>query len=179
VDRREARTALVAMGSHCDPPLSPRECLGALKSGYKTRRPKLSYKTMADQLDVSPAEAEILSQVLYGACQPGDRRFFPAAERFGQVEPITNSAGQDNRKTKRSIRHEVITAIVMKRSGRVPSVREMQKELLLAGSIEASLGSLHADYKALGLVSHFTQGQEDARAAHEASREQLRQFLVA
>jgi hypothetical protein len=97
----------------------------------------------------------------------------------GQVEPITNSAGEDNRQTKRSIRHAAITAIVMKRGGRVPSVREIQKELLLAGSIDASLGSLHADYKAMDLVSHFTREQDDVRLAHKASREQLRQFLAA
>jgi hypothetical protein len=71
-----------------------------LKQGYSTSQPKLEYKTMAEWLDVTPAEAEVVSQVLYGKCQPGDRRFFPAAQRFGQLEPVTTVTGEKTRRTK-------------------------------------------------------------------------------
>jgi hypothetical protein len=163
------------MGALCDPPLSLRECLGALTSGYKTRRPKVAYRTIADQLDVTPAEAEIVSQVLYGDTRAGDGRFFPPAQRFGHIEPITNSAGGDTRRTKRFIRRHAISMIV-KRHGRVLSVREMQKELLVEGGIESSLGGLHTDYKALELISDFTQGRENTRASRKGARETLPLF---
>jgi hypothetical protein len=174
-ERREARTALIEMGAHCDPPLSVRECLGAVKAAYKTRMAKLCYQTMADQIDLTPEEAEIVSQVLYGDSRSGDRRFFPAARRFGQVEPITNSVGGNTRRTKQAIRRDAIAAIVDKR-GRVPTVREMRKELREAGGIESSVGGLHSDYKAMGLTSHFTLGQKDAQQAPEVSTEHVQQL---
>jgi hypothetical protein len=102
VSRQDAWAALCEMGENCTPPLSKEECRRALKTGYKTRMPKLGYKTMADVLDVTPTEAEIVSQALYSNCQPGDRRFFPAAQRFGPVEPITSVSGKNTRRTSRS-----------------------------------------------------------------------------
>jgi hypothetical protein len=115
--------------------------------------------------------------VLYGNSQAGDRRFFPAAQRFGNVEPITNSAGENTRRTKRITRRHAITTIV-KRHRRVLSVREMQKELLLEGGIESSLGSLHGDYKALGLTSDFIKEKESSQTPREVARGSLPLFTA-
>jgi hypothetical protein len=158
-DYREARRSLVEMGQCCEPPLSARECMDAWRQGNRTKQPKLAYRTMAEWLDVTPAEAEVVSQFLYGKCQAGDRRFFPAAQRFGQLEPVTSVTGEKMRRTKLFIRHEGIRK-VMAAAGCVPSVREMQAELLKLG-IEVSVGSLHADYKALDLHSTFTHRRRE------------------
>ena len=159
LDYQEARRSLVEMGRYCNPPLSARECIESLKQGYRTSQPKLEYRTIAEWLDVTPAEAETVSQVLYGGCQAGDRRFFPAAQRFGHLEPVTCVTGEKTRRTKLFIRREGIRNIV-DAAGGVPSVREMQAELLKLG-IEVSIGSLHADYKALDLLSTFTHRRSE------------------
>src|SRR5271168_3918927 len=123
VRHQGAWAALWEMGQSCTPPLSKEECGRALRMGYKTRMPKLEYKTIANVLDVTPTEAEIVSQALYGNCQPGDRRFFPAAARFGPVEPVTDFSGKNTRRTKQIIRHEHITTANID-AGKVLSIRE-------------------------------------------------------
>jgi hypothetical protein len=175
VGRQDAWLALCEMGENCIPPLSKAECRQALKRGYKTRMPKLEYKTMANALDVTPTEAEIVSQALYGNCQPGDRRFFPAAQRFGPLEPITNDPGKNTRRTKQIIRREHITTANID-AGQVLSFREMQGTLLNAG-IEASLGTLHSDYKALGLASAFSQRLTDNRVQVLEAQGRIQSFF--
>jgi hypothetical protein len=151
VDMGQAKTALLEMGKRCSPSLSNGECRLALKSGYNTRKRKLSYKTVADLLDVSPAEAECISQMLYGTSPAGDRRFFPAAQRFGAMMPITNPSGDPTRRTKKLILDEAIDG-VLSATGHVPSIRVMQCELL-KGGCQVGVGTLQRRYKALGLVS--------------------------
>jgi MFS family permease len=58
------------------------------------------------------------------------------------------------------------------------SIREMQKELLLEGGIESSLGGLHGDYKALGLVSDFTKEKESSQTSREVARGSLPLFTA-
>jgi hypothetical protein len=175
VSRDDAWVALCEMGESCTPTLSKGECRQALKMGYKIRMAKLEYKTMANLLDVTPTEAEVVSQALYGNCQPGDRRFFPAAQRFDPVEPITNISGKNMRRTKQIIRREHITTANID-AGRVLSFREVQGTLLKAG-IEASLGTLHADYKALGLASAFSQRLTENRGQVLEAQSQIQSFF--
>jgi len=175
VSHQDAWAALCEMGESCTPPLSKEECRRALKMGYQTRMPKLEYRTMANLLDVTPMEAEIVSQALYGNCRPGDRRFFPAAQRFGPVEPVTNVSGKNTRRTKQIIRREHITTANIN-AGKVLSVREMQVTLLKAG-IEASLGTLHADYKALGLKSAFSQRQTEKKGQVLKAQSRIQSFF--
>jgi hypothetical protein len=177
VERREAEHAVIEMGSHCTPPLPAAASMFAVKEGFKTKRAKLCYQTMADWLDVSPSEAEIVTQVLYASTQRGDRRFFPAAQRFGDLRPITNTSGTVLRATKKVARHDALRQILAD-SAHVPSVREMQAALLGVG-IEVSLGSLHADYKELELVSRFVQRRQQAEADSLESRKTLRAFFAA
>jgi hypothetical protein len=174
-DYREARCSLVEMGKCCEPPLSARECMEAWRQGYRTKRPKLAYRTMAEWLDVTPAEAEIVSQLLYGKCQAGDRRYFPAAPRFGAVEPVTSNTGEKTKRTKQYIRREEIGRIIAA-AGRVLSVREMQVELLRQG-IEGSIGTLHADYKTLNIQSAFADKRQQMSRQSSLDEEMVRAFF--
>jgi hypothetical protein len=147
----EIKAAVLDMGRQCDPQLSPGECIRAAKQARKATRVRLSYRTVADELDVSPPEAEVLTQMLYGNTRPGDRRFFPAATRFGNLQPVTTTLGGDLRSTKSAIRQTAILRVVSS-SPEIPSIREMMRQLEGIG-VETSIGTLQKEYKRLGLIS--------------------------
>src|ERR1035437_4434853 len=64
VQRRDAHLELEQMASDCTPPLPSGEVAAAIKTGYKPQMRKLSYHRMADLLQVTPNEAEIVTQAI-------------------------------------------------------------------------------------------------------------------
>jgi hypothetical protein len=163
---REIRAAVIEMGAQCKPSLSDGDCRRAVEQACKVRTTKVSYRTLADILDINPREAEIITQALYGNVRSGDHRFFPAAARFGDVQPVNTAGGDDFRGTKKARREQGILQIV-RESGSVPPIREMMRRLEAIG-ISASIGTLHKEYRRLGLVS-----SEGARRKRGRSFEQL------
>jgi hypothetical protein len=146
--RDDARKALQEMAAQCRPPLSVSECEATIKGVYKHKRGQLknSYHGMADILDVAPAEAELISQLI--------GRPFPPAARFGEWTLVTTQTGGEKRDTKRDTRRAEIRAIMREHEAqaRTPSYRAM-KALLYQRGIEASHVTVKADYEALGIVS--------------------------
>jgi hypothetical protein len=163
----EIYEAIFDMGAHCQPPLSPGECTRAVKQALKAKTVKLSYRTIAECLDVDPHEAEVITQALYGNVRSGDHRFFPAAARFGDLQPTTTNTGGEFRATKKVRREEYIQQIV-RENGWVPPIREMARQLEARG-VYASIGTLHADYKKLGLVSAEGARRERMRHSEQLS----------
>ena len=155
------RTVL-EMGAKCQPPLSDGECRRASKQAHKAKSVKMGYRTMADALEITPSEAEFITQVLYRNVRSGDRRFFPAASKFGDVQPVTTLTGGELRSTKRARREEAILRIVCE-SPSVPSIREMMRKLDALGTA-TSIGTLHKEYKRLGLASPIAVRRESALA---------------
>lgn len=165
----EARAAVCRMGRACDPPLSSSECLAAVRTGYKTKVGIVAHQKMANVLNVTPFEAEVVSQALYGNAPSGDRRYFPAASRFGEFQPVTASSGADTRDVKGGKRMAAINSILA--SGTVPTIRELQKMLLDKG-ISACNGTLQKDYAARGIKSAYGK-RCDARLAGRALQQML------
>jgi hypothetical protein len=163
----EILDAVFKMGNQCDPPLSPGECRRAVDQARKARRIKLSYRMIADALDVSTDEAEFLTQTLYANTRSADKRFFPAATRFGDIHPVTTRAGGELRSTKGQIRTTAILRITTAGT-EVPSLREMQRKLE-AGGVETSIGTLQKEYKRLGLNSPFAVRRENGRRFEQQS----------
>ena len=145
VSRADTRKALAEMAAQCRPPLIVSACDATIRGVYKYPRGKckISYHIMADTLDIIPEEAEAISQVI--------GRPFPAAVRFGKLEPMTTQTGGETRVTKQVNRRERIMAIIQAKRV-IPSYRAM-KTLLYDLGIETSHITIKADYEALGLVS--------------------------
>jgi hypothetical protein len=162
----EIRAAVLDMGNQCEPPLSEGECRRAAMQACRAKSVRLSYRTMADDLDVHPSEAEVVTQILYGNTRSGDHRFFPAASRFGTVQPITTPSGGQFRETKRAARERAILQVVHE-APTVPSIREMMRKLEAMG-VPASIGTLQKEYRRLGLNNAPASRRENARG-----REQL------
>ena len=148
-ESKEGATAAVfALGRDCRPPLTETECRGAVKQAFKGGRTssKVRYQTLADQLDVSPHEAEFVSQTL--------GKPFPAASRFGELIPWTKMSGQDTRDVRMLKRHDAIREIVAEvraGGGRVPSFRQMAAQLLARTGQEVSHVTVRNDYAVLGI----------------------------
>jgi hypothetical protein len=129
------------MASNCTPPLSAPECIRALKTGFKPEMKKLSYHRMANDLGVTPHEAEIITQTI--------GKPFPPSVSFGEWIPSTTFQGHCKRTPARQARREVITAIVGGGT-EIPSLRKMQRILFERG-IEASYVTIRKDYQTLGI----------------------------
>jgi hypothetical protein len=143
----DARRAILEMAKQCTPPLSVSSCDSTIKGVYKQKHMKhMSYHTMADLLDVAPAEAELICQVI--------GRAFPPAGRFGEWVPVTTQTGGEKRDAKRANRRAEIKAIIREHEAQAltPSYRAMAA-LLYERGIETSYATVMADYKALGIVS--------------------------
>ena len=158
ISPQQAEKAVLAMGARCRPQLGSAECQRAVQRGYKAKRVKLAYQTMADWLDVAPGEAKIITQKLYGDQCYSRRRFFPAAKRFGPNVPATGAPDAASRSAKRLLRHEAIGQILAE-SGGLPSVRKMQAELKRRG-IAVSVGTVFRDCKTCELA----KGRGQSRA---------------
>ncbi len=157
ISPQQAEKAVLAMGARCRPQLGSAKCQRAVQRGYKAKRVKLAYQTMADWLDVAPGEAKIITQKLYGD-QCYRPRIFPAAKRFGPNVPATGTPGGASRSAKRLLRHEAIGQILAE-SGGFPGVRKMQAELKRRG-IAVSVGTVFRDRKTCELA----KGRGQSRA---------------
>jgi hypothetical protein len=140
VHRRDARLKLEQMSSDCKPPLSSGELAAAIKTGYKREMRKLRYHRMADVLQVTPYEAEIIAQAI--------GKPFPPSANYGEWIPSTTIQGRHKRAPARLARRAEIAAIAGE-SQEMPSLRQMQRVLFERG-IEASHVTIMADYRALG-----------------------------
>jgi hypothetical protein len=152
-ESREGTTAAVmALGRQCGPPLTESECLGAIKQAFKSPRSSsnVRYQTLADQLDVCPAEAEYVTQRI--------GKPFPAASRFGELVPLTKLSGQDTREVRIFKRREAIREIlaeVQSGGGRRPSFRQMADLIRSRTRQEVSYVTVREDYRVLGIESSF------------------------
>lgn len=155
--RADAHRAVLEMAAQCRRPLSKSECESAIKNVYKHKRGKFktNYHHMADTFDVSPHEAEIISQAI--------GKPFPPASRFGEWKPATTQSGREK---KQANRQQEIRTIVrdIEVLGATPSYRAM-KGLLFARGIDASHVTIKADYKALGIISSGTANLSRISAA--------------
>jgi len=149
VRRRDVNLRLLEMASNCAPPLSIPECNAAMKTAYKPEMRKLSYHRLATVLQVTPHEAEIISQAL--------GKPFPPSAIHSEWIPSTTIQGLRKRSPERHARRQEIMAIVGERS-ETPSLREMRRILFKRG-IEASHVTIMADYRALGLSTPVARSQ--------------------
>jgi hypothetical protein len=140
VQRCDAYLKIQEIASNCTPPLSTAECAAAMKTGYKPAMRRLSYHRMADVLQVTPHEAEIIAQAI--------GKPFPPSATYGEWVPSTTIQGHHKRGSARQTRREAISAIVGE-IAELPSLREMQHFLFERG-IEASHVTIRTDYRILG-----------------------------
>jgi hypothetical protein len=151
VSRPDVSCKLQEMASNCTPKLSLSECEAALKTGYKPKMNKLSYHYMADSLNVTPQEAEIVTQAL--------NKPFPPSVSCGEWSPSTTIQGHRKRTPARQERRGEITSIV-RESIEVPSLRKM-KNILFERGIEVSHVTIRADYQTLGLCPDVVINREN------------------
>jgi hypothetical protein len=144
--RQDASSAVLSMGRDCKPPLSQAACRGAVDQAYKPRRGKKPprYQTLANDLDVSAGEAEIVTQTI--------GKPFPAATRLA-CTPVTKISGELTREELIRGRRWLIRKIIQD-VGNVPSLREMAKQLFLRYGFETSYVTVKADYAAMRIILH-------------------------
>jgi hypothetical protein len=136
-----------ALARDCRPPLPHGECLAVVRSVYKDHRSrKMSYRYIADQLAVTPAEAQSISEHL--------RKPFPAAHESPVTAPRIGPAGR--RATQRMLRRLLIRNLV-EGLGLVPSSRQLQV-LLRPSGMETTHVTLQADLRALGFNAQRSLG---------------------
>ncbi len=127
------------------------EAQGVVRSAYRQKTSRLSYKHIADTLVVTPDEANNLSRLT--------RRPFPAATAFPANEL------RQSQSERQVARRAAIKRIIESCAGKVPSYREMCARLAGEG-IEAARGTIQNDYQAVGLESEETRSrriQEDLK----------------
>jgi hypothetical protein len=150
--RRTGATAAVtlvqveALARACRPALPHGECLAVVRSVYKGRSRKMSYRYIADQLAVTPAEALSISETL--------RKPFPAAREDRASAAGNIPAGP--RATRCLLRRLFIRNLV-EELGMVPSSRRLQL-LLRSSGMEAGHVTLLADLRALGFSAQRSLG---------------------
>ena len=135
----DAIRTVCEFGQACIPPLPKGECLSAVKSAYRPCVRKMSYQTIADQLDVSPHEAQSISENL--------QKEFPAAARFGALPVVPSWRATGKRVTQRLLRRLEIRRIIQGH-GVVPSLRALQQMLGRVGIVVGHV-TIMADLKAL------------------------------
>jgi hypothetical protein len=97
---------------------------------------------LADQLDVSASEAEIVSQNI--------GKPFPAATHFA-CAPVTKISGELTRKNVIFWRRQLIREIIQE-AGNDPSLRKMEEQMRRQHGFEMSYVTVKADYAAMGIV---------------------------
>ena len=108
VKRHDVQLRVRQMASDCTPRLSDAECQSAMKTGFNPKMWKLSYGRLASILQVTPHEAEIITQAL-------GKPFPPSSAHFDWV-PTTTLQGRRRRTQERQARRREISAIVGARS---------------------------------------------------------------
>ncbi len=161
-DKLEAHQQVQEMGQQCRPKLSPADCRrtvdGAFDPKQKTRN--LRYQTIADQLLVTPDEAEIISQAI--------GKPFPPAVTFEPklIVPAALSRNKEQQRRRAAIQR------LLERETAPPSYRKMQR-LLQKQRIEASHITIKADYAAMGVES------ADQTRRKQISETKSRQLVIA
>jgi len=140
--RTVATRELEEFGRTCRPPFPQAECHSAVKSAYKKKRTTMSYRWVADQLDVTVAEAICISQII--------GKPFPAATRFGGQLAVAAPQTISARATALILRRIEIRKVVEER-GYVPSSRALRDMLLCAG-VSVGHVTVMADLRAMGLI---------------------------
>jgi hypothetical protein len=123
-----------ALARACRPALPHGECLAVVRSVYKDRARKMSYRYIADQLAVTPAEAQSISAHL--------RKPFPAAHEGQESVP-------GSRRATRCMLRRLLIRNLVEELGMVPSSRQLQV-LLRTSGMETTHVTLLADLRALG-----------------------------
>jgi hypothetical protein len=155
----DARLLLDQLGSQCKPPLTPERIRAVIKSAFEKKRHKFTYQTIADWLEVDPAEAEIISQKI--------GKPYPAASRFGYIASPSNPGLKETRASRQfARRHEIRSIIEDEEAGNSPSLRAMKVKLSARG-IKASRVTIRADYAALGIPTRDSRcvGADTPRTA--------------
>ena len=136
---RDSLKEVNALAQACRPALPERECLTVVKSTFNATRKRMSYRHIADTLDVTPGEAQIMADKI--------KKPFPSAARFcaGSAPPGATRAG--GRATKCLLRRLEIQKLV-EDSGTRPSSRQMQVMLQGVG-IKVGHVTVAADLRCL------------------------------
>jgi hypothetical protein len=112
------------------------------KNPAKHRKGFMSYRSIADKLDVSPSEAGLIADML--------QKPFPASSRFEDGTRVTQVAPAGKRDTEALLRRMEIRRLI-EEHGAVPSSRQLQRMLLAAG-IKAGHVTVMADLKVMYLA---------------------------
>jgi hypothetical protein len=141
--RMEATGELEEFGRACRPPFPQAECHSAVKSAYKKKGTTMRYCWIADQLDVTPAEASCISETI--------GKPFPAAARFGGQLAAAAPRTIGVRATACMLRRIEIRKLI-EEHGFVPSSRALRDMLLCAG-VSVGHVTVMADLRAMGVIS--------------------------
>jgi hypothetical protein len=112
----------------------------------------LSYQRLADDLRITRDEAQVISQAIGG-------KFFPAAQRFGDLIRVTMPDGKDTEDARIANRRLAILEIVheLKAQGiPIPYFRGMADILHERYGIKISHVTVRTDYGHLGLQSPYS-----------------------
>jgi hypothetical protein len=144
--RSAASRELAKFAADCLPALAKADCRSTVTCIYKNlaghRKGLMSYRSIAEKLDVTRGEAEVIAELL--------QKPFPAASRFVDGMASPGVAAISKRATNTLLRRMEIRRLVEER-GSVPSSRVLQQILQSAG-IKASHVTVMADLKAMQLA---------------------------
>jgi hypothetical protein len=112
------------------------------KNPAKHRKGFMSYRSIADKLDVSPSEAGLIADML--------QKPFPASSRYEDGTRVTRVAPAGKRDTEALLRRMEIRRLI-EEHGAIPSSRQLQR-LLLAAGIKAGHVTVMADLKVMYLA---------------------------
>jgi hypothetical protein len=121
--RDETERAVVELGRESRPPLSYAQCKGAVKSVFD-RKIRFSERTIADRLDITPAESAVLQR-------------YPPATRFHLSRPSKPEDAPPPRKAPSAeTRRAVILEIVQQRGGCVLELNFSERTGMMKQTIE-------------------------------------------
>jgi hypothetical protein len=143
--RKAACRVLEAFAADFRPALTKANCRSTVTCVYKNpakhRKGLMSYRSIANKLDVKPSEAEAIADMLEKA--------FPASSRFEDGARVTRVARAGKRETKALLRRMELRRLI-EEHGTIPSSRKLQQMLLAAG-IKAGHVTVMADLKVMKL----------------------------
>jgi hypothetical protein len=145
--RRDANREVEAFAANFRPPLTRANCTSTVSCVYKNpgkhRKGLMSYRAIADKLDVTPDEAKVIADML--------QKSFPASSRFEDGTRVPRVAPAGKRDTEALLRRMEIRRII-EDCGAVPSCRKLQRMLLGVG-ISAGHVTVMADLKVMQLAA--------------------------
>jgi hypothetical protein len=144
--QREALARVTEMGRRCRPALPPSECESKVRSAFKRKYRVNGFAEIADLLQITPEEADIMSGQT--------RRRFPQATRFGPNPECPREVSR--REQRRRRRRQEILRIVGE-LGHVPSARDMKTRLADEDCVVSHV-TVCSDYAALGLTARISVG---------------------